>query len=215
MVCSSASDGEYIAHVDGDDYCLPGKLQAQADLLDEVPDCNIVFHRMYVEFVGKGIDYGRDDEKLELYNMRFDRAGILQFISIGTNSSKMYRKAARDFIKPDFDLVDYFANVEQVGSGVACFAGQKPYGVYRQGIGIASGGTRTREILVDCFEYFYNKYPEYRLQINTAALTYLLVDLKNLRKTWRMFFGVWIRTFHPLSFFNLLKNIKIINYLKL
>lgn len=206
--------GEYIAHVDGDDYCLPGKLQVQADFLDKTPNCNIVFHRMNVEVAGKGIDYGRGDRNLELYNMSFDRAGILQFISIGANSSKMYRKTVRDFSMPDFDVVDYFANVEQIGSGIACFAGDKPYGVYRQGIGIASTGTRTREVLKDCFEYFYFKYPEHRLQVNTAALTYLLVDFKNGRKTWKMFLRVWINTFHPLSFFNFLKGLKVINWLR-
>ncbi|MDA1381025.1 glycosyltransferase [Plesiomonas shigelloides] len=40
--------GKYIAHMDADDYALPGKLQAQADFLDKNPKCNMVFHRMDV-----------------------------------------------------------------------------------------------------------------------------------------------------------------------
>ncbi len=40
--------GDYIAHMDGDDYALPGKLQAQADFMDKTPDCNICFHRVKV-----------------------------------------------------------------------------------------------------------------------------------------------------------------------
>lgn len=203
--------GEYIAHVDGDDYCLPGKLQAQADLLDRTPNCNIVFHRVLIERADSGIDYVRAHKKSKFYEREFDRAAIIQLMAIGTNSSKMYRRSVRDFLLPDFDVIDYFVNVEQVGSGVACFAGYKPYGVYRQGIGIASTGTRTREILADCFEYFYCKYPEHRLQINTAALTYFLVDFKNRRKTWRMFFKVWIKTLHLLSVFNLICNLRFIN----
>lgn len=39
--------GEYIAHMDGDDYALPGKLQS-ADYLDSNLECNIVFHKMKV-----------------------------------------------------------------------------------------------------------------------------------------------------------------------
>lgn len=206
--------GEYIAHVDGDDYCLPGKLQTQSDFLDEKPDCNIVFHRMLIETEGEGVKYKNSSKHMELYDMTFRRADIIQLISVGAHSSKMYRKVVRDFCLPDFDVVDYFANVEQIGSGIACFVGQKPFGVYRQGIGIASSGVRTREILSDCFTYFCRKYPEYRLQTNTAALTYLLVDLKNGRQSWKIFFKVWISTFHPLSLFNLLISLKKISYLR-
>ncbi len=36
--------GEYIAYLDGDDLALPGKLQIQADYLDNNPDCTIVYH---------------------------------------------------------------------------------------------------------------------------------------------------------------------------
>src|SRR5690606_24412380 len=38
--------GRYIAHMDGDDYSLPGKLQNQVSFLDDNPDCNIVWHPM-------------------------------------------------------------------------------------------------------------------------------------------------------------------------
>ena len=179
--------GEYIAHVDGDDYCLAGKLQAQVDVLDADPDCNIVWHRMLVETIDGEIVDGSFQGMLNVGELRFDRGSIIQYISIGANSSKMYRKAVRDFELPDFEVVDYFANVEQVGQGTARFAGYQHYGVYRAGIGIASGGIKTRQILARCFVYFCKKYPEYRHQVNTAALTYFVADLKNWRKTWPMF----------------------------
>ena len=38
--------GLYIAHIDGDDYMLPGKLQAQAALLDDNMHCVAVWHRV-------------------------------------------------------------------------------------------------------------------------------------------------------------------------
>ena len=40
--------GTYVAHIDGDDLALPGKLQAQADYLDAHSDCSVVWHRMHL-----------------------------------------------------------------------------------------------------------------------------------------------------------------------
>lgn len=40
----AAAEGEYIAYMDGDDLALPGKLQKQADYLDQHPDCGLVYH---------------------------------------------------------------------------------------------------------------------------------------------------------------------------
>ncbi len=207
--------GAYIAHVDGDDYCLPGKLQVQTNLLDGDPDCNIVWHRMLVETVDGATKEGSFQGMLNVGDLRFDRGSIIQYISIGANSSKMYRKVVRDFVLPDFDVVDYFANVEQVANGVARLVGYENYGVYRAGIGIASGGAKTRQILAKCFVYFCKKYPEYRLQVNTAALMYFIADLKNRRKTWSMFCLVWVKTFHFGSIVNLLRSLKFLKQLKL
>src|SRR5690554_1032835 len=36
--------GKYICHIDGDDYVLPGKLQKQAQVLDDNQDCVICSH---------------------------------------------------------------------------------------------------------------------------------------------------------------------------
>ena len=206
--------GEYIAHVDGDDYCLPGKLQAQADLLDSDSNCNIVFHRMLLLKPTGETDEGSLLNAKNIGEMRFDRGALIQFMAIGLHSSKMYRKAVRDYDLPNFDVIDYFANVEQIGSGVARFAGYENYGVYRVGGGIAASGIRSKQALAKSFAYFCKKYPEYRLQVNTAALTYLISDLKNCRTTWFMFFVAWVRTFHLGSVLNLVRSLKFINELR-
>lgn len=199
------ANAEYIAHVDGDDYCLPGKLKMQSNVLDRESQCNLVWHKMGIEDAN-----GRLNESTErnLSKIKFYRKDIIKYISIGANSSKMYRKSMRDFVEPDFDVVDYFANVEQVRDGYARLIDDHCYGVYRAGIGISATGIKTRVALTNCFYFFANKYPQHRLEVNSAALMYFLGDIKNGRRTWIMFFWVWIKTFHILSIVNFIPHFK-------
>ncbi|MDQ0013660.1 glycosyltransferase involved in cell wall biosynthesis [Variovorax boronicumulans] len=197
--------GEYIAHIDGDDYCLPGKLQMQSDLLDREHECNIVWHKMTIESPSGA---RRESPRTFAGEMKFYRGDILQYISIGANSSKMYRKSIREFEDPDFDVVDYFVNVEQVGEGYARLIDDRSYGVYRAGIGISSSGNKTRLILRDCFYFFARKYPQYSSRVNSAALIYFLADLKNGRKTWRIFLVVWLKTFSLFSVLRLASHLR-------
>jgi len=207
--------GKYIAHLDGDDYCLPMKLQVQSDLLDSDSNCNIVFHRMLVQKSNGEISNARQPDINTIGEIYFDRKSIIQYIAIASHSSKMYRKSVREFDLVSFDMLDYYVNVEQVGAGTARVISDGYFGVYRAGIGISSAGIKTRLMLKDCFLHFCKKYPEYRLQVNTAALTYFLADLKNWRKTWPMFLGVWLVTFHIGSMFNLLRSLKFMKQLRL
>ena len=76
--------GQYIAYMDGDDLALPGKLQGQADYLDEHPNCAIVYHESEVfhSETGKVIRlYSRD-----FYNSRYipQQAGIVHLVKYGT-----------------------------------------------------------------------------------------------------------------------------------
>jgi glycosyltransferase involved in cell wall biosynthesis len=211
----SLARGEYVAHMDGDDYALPGKLRAQSEFLDTHRDCNIVFHRVRVlyEKEGKFVDDLTDVKKIPVGG--YTRAAILRHISVGANSSKMYRSSARVTEYPPFNIVDYFENVEQVGGGRACYVSDQPFGVYRANVGIASSGSGTRLALCNCFLYFATKYPENRKHVNAAALLLMLADLKNLRPTWRNFFRVWLSTFHLLAPFELIRNRAITKMLRL
>lgn len=214
------ASGDYIAHVDGDDYYYSSKLQVQADFLDKNPQCNIVWHRMHTELPDGSLiiqadtfaDSFKPDEYL--YNRRFDRAAILQFIAVGPNSSKMYRRSVQKFEVPNFETLDYFANVEQVGDGVGSYASDIVLGVYRAGVGLSSGSNKTRLLLCETFLFFSKKYPQYGAQINTAVLTYLLSDFKNRRKTFWSFLKVYLLTFHPLSVLKLYRGMKIIRQLR-
>lgn len=210
------ASGQYVAHIDGDDYALPGKLQAQANYLDAHPDCNIVWHRMYVLNHSNGA-IAEDLLDLERLGHRsFRRADVLALITIGMNSSKMYRASVRDFTKPGFFVVDYFANVEQVGEGSADFASDRPLGVYRAGIGIAASSNKTKVLLKESFLYFASKYPQFKGDIACAALVLFAAALKN--RHWenvRMFGGVLLRTFRPRTVVALKRHRQIISMLRL
>lgn len=187
--------GEYVAHIDGDDYALPGKLQAQANYLDENPECNIVWHRMLVKNESTGIVAEDLMDISKLPADGFKRSDILRFISVGFNSSKMYRASEGNFEVPEFPIVDYLANVEQVGLGYAHFVGDRPLGTYRAEIGIASSSSETKFILKKTFSYFLLKYPQYKREIATAALILFLSALKNGKwSDCRLFVGVLTKT---------------------
>lgn len=193
--------GKYIAHMDGDDYALPGKLQAQYDILEAEPECNIVWHKMLIEYpdgrITKGGPTIADDE---LRGKKFRRPDIMQFISIGGNSSKMHRKIDGELGWPPFDVLDYSVNVAQIGAGYAKVI-PSIYGVYRSGIGISASGVKVKYLLGRTFEWLSVEFPEYKAEVNTACLTYLVADLVNGRKTALLFAKIWLRNFHPLSIF--------------
>lgn len=190
------AQGEYIAHVDGDDYALPGKLQAQADYLDAHPECNIAWHRMKLLNVQNDIMV---DDLIDLRSMPaagFSRRELIRFLAIGLNSAKMYRAAVRDIDLPGFPIMDTFINIEQIGNGVAAFVGKEPLGVYRVGIGVASAGNMTKKVLNESFLYLMKKYPQHKGDVGFAASVLLAAALKN--RQWqnaRLFLPVVLKGF--------------------
>ena len=171
---------EFVCHCDGDDYWLPGKLQIQADYLQENKTCNVTWTRMRIKNEKSGVelcDLISDD----ILKMKFYRGDIIQLLAIGLHSSKMYRNST--ITEPDFHMMDYYTNVEHVSDGYACFVGTKCYGVYRAGIGIASDGITTKLIIVKCLSHFKNKYP--RLISRSNACLYLLIAVELKKGKWK------------------------------
>ena len=52
-----AAAGEWVAFLDDDDLFLPGKLAAVADLLDQEPDTDLVYHQALIKMVKEGVSY--------------------------------------------------------------------------------------------------------------------------------------------------------------
>ncbi len=199
--------GEYIVHMDGDDYALPGKLQMQADYLDVNNDCNIVFHRMIVTDVNDNVRKSTASSMENIMNYKFYRKDIIELVAIGAHSSKMYRASVRNKKLPNFDLVDYTVNVIQVDHGYAAYCSEKPLGVYRAGIGI-SGSAAVIQSVYDSLLYFKDKYPECLVEINAAAWSWLASNIKNGRPLKLNLFKFALTTFSLFGFVKFLTNRK-------
>ncbi len=110
-----AARGSYVAHVDGDDACLPGKLSAQVRALELDAAATAVFHRVAV----------LDAEGRETGEV-FDRhapstttlAQILLQHPVSTHSSMMYRRGLLDaFLQASGTFIDMRVYVELARHG--------------------------------------------------------------------------------------------------
>lgn len=173
----SAAKGEYIAHMDCDDYASPGKLQAQVDILDNEPECNIVWHRMKI-LEEKSGHIRNDMISLPLiWERQFTRADLFRFGSIGGHSSKMYRAKYRNFEYSPNQGLDYTFDILNIDHGYARYIGDF-YGVYRLQAGTESTLSTRRKYLKQLV-YFNSVFPEHIEDISENALMQSLACLKN------------------------------------
>lgn len=200
-----AALGEYIAHLDGDDYWLPGKLQIQKDFLDKNKECNFVVTRIK-RLDDKGIFKPDKIDIKKLPPGGFTRADILTLGGIGAHSTKMYRARRRTQTYPKFFIVDLFEHIEQIGEGRAYIVGSEPYAVYRENIGmLGSQNSTVVNAICDTLTFCNQKYPQFNKYINTGALFYFLADIKHRRVTWKKTLMLWMKTFNASSLILLVK----------
>lgn len=103
--------GSYIAHMDGDDSALPGKLQAQVETLDRHPEIALSAHAVRV--------MGRSTKIGDKFNLP-ERVGVVQLLDLGAyfvNSSTMYRAVNHVPRVAGQDVVDFYHYVEQASRG--------------------------------------------------------------------------------------------------
>ena len=87
----SRATGDYIAHLDGDDFWIPGKLAAQLEFFKSNPDCSAVYTNAYVvNSVGEMTATFTGS-----HPPRFDTRYLLQGHNFLNHSSMMYRADLR------------------------------------------------------------------------------------------------------------------------
>lgn len=126
--------GMYVAHLDGDDYCLPGKLERLVSHMDAHPGCRIVWHRMYILNQDGESAVGMPLVPVSKFigSDRLRAADLAKYYGLtGCHSGSMYRASARKIFGRDEEILDYFITLSFcVDGGYAAYI-DEPYGVYR------------------------------------------------------------------------------------
>ncbi len=117
--------GKYVAHFDGDDVMLPGKLQAQVDIMDASPSCHIVFHRARYfsddrSYIAETGSLFKDNETVFFTQQELARWG-----TIAVHSSYMYRRSTRKTKVYTQDFMEWFFAFESLlDGGVGAYINQ-------------------------------------------------------------------------------------------
>ncbi len=127
LALHNSARGQYVAHLDGDDLALPGKLAKQVALLDERPGVVLCGHRVGV-ISELGIPTGQS------FPARLaTEFGIQKVIRCGmpfVNSTVMYRREARKLLKAEFEVFDWYFLTDILKSGRAAYVNEE-MGMYR------------------------------------------------------------------------------------
>jgi Glycosyl transferase family 2 len=127
-----AALGEYVCHVDGDDWTRPNKLGRQKHYLDENPACPMVAHRM-------AIWEGDVMTTMTRVNVEtIDLSLLLRGHPMFLHSSIMYRRSSfEETLSRDSTFIDFFFYVTAALNASIGFINEV-LGDYRRNIGIAS-----------------------------------------------------------------------------
>jgi glycosyltransferase involved in cell wall biosynthesis len=199
--------GEYVCHLDGDDYWLLGKLEKQSNYLDANPECNIVWTR--AKILDEKTGYLYDDRLTEIESKKFYLPDLIEFGSIATHSSKMYRRKLSSFIIQD-KAIDFQINIKQIMNGYALILNEILI-VYRFGNGISQSTERiTQKLQLNYMNAILKEYPQYNKQIASSALFSFLVEIKNFRiYSGICFFMIFLKSKSLKSIISMKKSINI------
>ena len=200
LTVHNAARGEYVSHIDGDDYFLPNKLQKQKDFLEFNQDFSVVWHR--VRIVDADNNYLAETKSLRsVYKdgiVLFDR--LLRYGIAGANSSHMYRRSARKTLLPTFEVLDLFYSLEYLSAGKGMVL-DEALCAYRLMANTLNDNKnlKVRRLAAHHIGYFLKKHPEYKKDVFLYALTNILRDLKHRRTTYRLFLSLARESFCLIS----------------
>lgn len=183
----SSARGEYVAHMDGDDVALPGKLQSQVDFLDLNHLCTVVWHRM-IFFHEKG-EVVHPSISTEFVGIPIYPEDMCLLGPMGPHSSTMYRRQnfRLDLFTEKCD--DWLMALFYVSNGYAMML-EDVLGKYRIRLDSMSSGARAteanRKLSTSSQIMAAERFPQLSQDISTRALANLLLDFVKRRHYWRM-----------------------------
>lgn len=147
-----AASGEYIAHVDGDDYLLPEKLSKQIKFMEE-NNCNQSFHRCQSLFSD-----GSFSSVKSIGNHVFNGFSKLfyQFPFYSWHSAKMYRRSIGVNLNIRNELIiDKHLHFFHGAGGLTGYLDDE-LGVYRVGVGVSSNIDKIHNSVIDSLGFALN-----------------------------------------------------------
>ena len=208
LTVHNAATGKYVAHVDGDDYLLPGKLQKQKEALDANDNLTAVWHRVNV--VNEIITTG---DLQDVYNAGEITLGkLMRYGMAGVHSSIMYKRSARLMNKPIFAVLDLFYSLEllESGSGLLLNETLGTYRVTNNSISVQTE-VKIRKLKANHISYFFNRNPQYRKDVFIFSIVNILIDILQFRTSFFIHLNLALKS---LCYVNPLRLIEHINRLK-
>lgn len=190
------AQGKYVAHIDGDDKMLPGKLQAQVDVMETNPSCHIVFHRSHY-FSDDG-SYQADTGSLfeEGKTILVSPHQLARWGTIAAHGSYMYRRSSRKTRDYKFDFMEWFFAFESIagqGDDVRAAYINQIYLAYRCNpagnayLATRAGREKSYSILIHNVAFYFDQFPPYRVDLYAQQLVNILMYIKNSGKLpWSM-----------------------------
>ena len=182
------ASGEFVAHFDGDDIMMPGKLQAQVDVMDGKPDCNVVFHR--ARYFSDDRSYLAETGCLlsEGATSLIGKEQLARWGTIAVHSSYMYRRSSRTTRNYSRDFMEWFFAFESVATeGCAAYI-DKVLVEYRCNVAgsayLASSEGRKKAYLtiIEHVEYYFARHPLLRTDLYAQQVINVLMYIKNTKE---------------------------------
>ncbi|MBL8281796.1 MAG: glycosyltransferase family 2 protein [Acinetobacter junii] len=173
--------GKYIAHMDGDDMALPGKLQKQFDILEDNPDCSICVHNM------NAVDGSSNSMKRQFTVFDEKKYSLIDMYLINPffiHSSKMFVNKIDEYIDDlDQNALDIEVHIEQAKQGNIYFL-KESLGIYRQFVGVTYEGKLINPLIPARIQDVYNRFEKDKFslkQVNEVInkYSYILLQYAN------------------------------------
>ena len=146
-----AAKGKYIAHMDGDDFALPEKLQKQFDVLESNKDCVICAHNMQL-IDADGINKGNDHIFFD--KGKYSKFDLYRIHALFRHSSKMFINNLSFFEELDDVFLDIEIHTLQTNYGYIYLL-DDVLGGYRENVGVTFENKFISQFIRDIVEKLY------------------------------------------------------------